>query len=166
MIEWTFTGVWQGVSDVSILSPTYPTRVPIRAAAGTLSIGSWAPCFSNMEIDAGNSIIARECISAADGSGLHSYMVGNREVTGTMDPEANLVATANANVYGDWLSGEEDTFSLALADAADVITLAGPKLQRTNVQEGDRGGNQIDNVTFQFNRNSGDDEFTITFDGV
>lgn len=162
MFDWTFHGVWGAVSDVSILAPTYPTIAPMRAKSGTLSIGSWAPCFSSLEIDLGNVITPRSCVTAA--SGIHSYIITEREVVGSFDPEANLVATSNADVYGDWLAGEEDSFSLALTDGTDTITFAAPKFQRTNVQEGERQGLQVDNVSFQMNRtNTGNDEFTIDF---
>lgn len=161
MFDWAFTGIWGAVTDVSILAPTYPTIAPMRAKSGTLSIGSWSPCWSSMEIDAGNIITPRSCVSAA--SGIHSYIISDREVVGTMDPESNLVATSNADVYGDWLAGEEDSFSLALTDGTDTITFAGPKMQRTSVQEGERSGLQTDTVAFQFNRSSGNDEFTIDF---
>lgn len=165
MLEWTFTGVWVGATDVTILAPTYPTRSPIRVANGTISIGSWAPCFSNITLDTGNVIMPRSCITPTDGSGIHAYMISDRLPTATLDPEANLVATSNADVYGDWLGGEEDTFSLVVKDAQDTITFAGPKFQRTNVQEGDRQGLQIDNITAQFNRSAsaGNDELTIAF---
>ena len=78
-----------------------------------------------------------------------------------MNPESRLVATYD--VFGKWLAGTEEALSIVLDDGTDVITFSAPKLQRTNVQEGDRSGLQIDDVSFACNPSSGDDEFTIAF---
>ena len=83
-----------------------------------------------------------------------------------MDAQSRLVATED--VYGEWLTGTEQALSLVVADDNDTITIAAPKLQRNNIQEGDREGVQIDNITFQLNKSAaaGDDEFTIDFDAT
>ena len=78
-----------------------------------------------------------------------------------MNPESKLVATDD--VFGDWLSGEEQALSIVVSDSDDTITISAPKLQYNNAQEGDREGIEIDDITFQCNPSSGDDELTIAF---
>lgn len=162
-IEWTFMGAFVDPADGAALSPTYPTTPPIRLAAGSISIGGWSPCYSSITIDAGNDVQALPCQTPADGSGIKHYIVADRTTTLTIDPESELVATANADTYNDWLDGNTDTFSLALVSGSDTITFAGPALQRTNIQETSRQGIEADTITAQFNRSSGDDNFTIAF---
>jgi hypothetical protein len=163
LINWTFRGAWQAPEDVALLAPTYPTRSPMRAT-GTYTLASAAHCFSSMTINSGNNLILRPCITASDGSGIATAHVGNRLPTGSFDPESKLVATDDR--YGRWLAGTEQALSIAFADAADTITIAAPKVQIRNPQEADREGLQVDNIEFQCNKNSGDDELSITFAGT
>lgn len=162
-IDWNFQGVWQAVADVAILTPTFPTNRPFRVANSVFTLGTYSPCFSSLEIDAGNEIFLRPCATNTDSSGLSGAIITSRKVNGTIDPESVLVATKN--VYGNWLSGTEESFSFALSDATDKITIAMPKFQATNVQPTDRDGMLVDSISFQANRNAaaGNDELTIAF---
>lgn len=159
-IDWTFQGIYNAVTDVSILSPTYPTVLPPRFANSTFTVGGVTPgCIESLSVDVGNTIFLRPCPGAA--AGIASGVITERMVTGSMNPESRLVATYD--VFGKWLAGTEEALSIVLDDGTDVITFSAPKLQRTNVQEGDRSGLQIDDVSFACNPSSGDDEFTIAF---
>lgn len=162
-IDWTFQGVWQAVADAAILTPTYPTQKPFRVANSTFTLGTYSPCFSSLEIDAGNEVFLRPCATNADSSGLAGAIITSRKVNGTIDPESVLVATKA--VYGNWLSATEEAFSIALADVSDKITIAMPKFQATNVQPADRDGMLVDTISFQANRSAaaGNDELTIAF---
>ncbi len=162
-IEFTFTGVWVAPSDVGLLSPTYPTVTPARFVSSGLTIGAWSPKVQELTIDLGNDVQMREDSDQAEG--YVSAIIADRNPTGTLNPEATLVATNDA--YGDWLSSTEQALSISVTGGGDGNTLAfaAPKLQFQNVQEGDRNGIQTDDITFQLNRSAatGDDEFTLTF---
>lgn len=162
-INWTFTGVWVSTSDVAILAPTYPTALPLRVANATFTIGSWSPCFQNMTIDAGNEVFLRECATNTDASGYAAAIITGRKVTGSFNPETSLIATRDN--YGDWIASTERAFSLAIVNATDKMTVAMPKWQITNLQEGERNGVVTDEITFQANRSAagGNDEMTIAF---
>jgi len=162
-IEWTFTGVWAGFDDEAMLTPTYPTALPLRVANATFTLDSASPCFQTLEIDAGNEVMLRPCATNSDASGLAGAIITGRQVVGTIDPETVLVATKDW--WGDWLISDEKAFSFALENATDKITFAMPKWQATNMQHGDREGVLIDTITYQANRSAaaGDDELTITF---
>jgi hypothetical protein len=160
LFNWTFRGAWQTVTDETLLTPTYPTRKPMRST-GTYTLASNSFCFSSMTLSSGNNVIMRPCFNPADGSGFFTGMITDRLPTGTFDPEAKLVGTDNR--YARWLDGTEQALTIALADAEDTITFAAPRAQITNLQEGDREGLLIDTKTFQMNGNTGDDEFSITF---
>lgn len=161
MVEWTFTGIYSEPSDAAIIAPTYPTTAPFRFYAETLTLGSWTPTLEQLTLDAGNEVIARE--DASKESGILSALVVGRRVTGSMNPEAVLVATANH--VNKWLARTEEALTVELDNGTDRITFAAPKCQRTNVVEGDRNGNQTDEIEFQCNRSAaaGNDELTIAF---
>jgi hypothetical protein len=114
-----------------------------------------------MNLDAGNNVVLRECPTAIDGSGYAAAVVSDRTPTGTMNPETVLIGTNN--VYGKWIGMTEEALSLTLFDADDTVTITAAAIQRTNKQTGDRNGIQVDDVTFQCNKSSGNDELVIAF---
>jgi len=161
MIEWTFTGAWVSVTDVALIAPTYPTQVPIRFADSTVAIGGYNPCVQKLEFDFGNNVILRECQS--DASGYKGALITDRNIVGTVDPEAQLVAGYDA--YGKWLANTEEALSVVLDDGTDVVTITAPKAEITNIDgDGDRNSLRTDPITFQANLSTaGDDELTIAF---
>ncbi len=163
MLEWTFRGKWVDPVDTAILAPTYPTIKPLRFANGTFTIASWVPKVAKLEIDLGAEIILREDAAEATATGISTALITNRKVVGNFDPEMELIATED--YHADWKASTEQALSLALTDGTDTITIAAPKLQYTNIQEGDRNGVAVEEIDFQCNRSAsaGDDELTIDF---
>jgi len=162
MLDFTFIGIWDPVTDASLLTSTDPSITPLRFASSALTIGGATPaCMEQIELDFGNEIFMRTC--PTDESGYKSGLITGRRVNGTMNPESVLVATND--VFGKWLAGTEEALSIPVGDGTDEITIAAPKLQRFNIQPGERNGQQIDEVEFQCNKSgsAGDDELTITF---
>lgn len=157
-IEWTFTGVWQAVTDTAIISPTYPTDSPLRAGSMTTTFDSVAFCFENLSIDAGNQVVMRECSTSA--SGYISSMIVDRVPKIMANPESVLVATQDR--YGKLLAGTEASLSIAIGSA---ITFTAPKAQVVNIQEGDRNKFVIDDIEWQCNKNgsTADQELSIAF---
>lgn len=159
-IEWTFTGVWQAVTDSSLLSPTYPTDSPIRYASATSQYNSVDLCVENVTFDAGNTLTPKECASTA--AGFDYVLVTNRTPTITCNPEAALVATSD--VYGDWLSASEAEFTVLLdGPSTSTLELQALKAQIVNAQEGDRNGIQTDELTFDCNRNGATADQSLQF---
>ena len=161
MIEWTFTGAWVQVTDASILAPTYPTDIPLRFANSTVAIASYNPCVQKVEFDFGNNVVLRE--DPAETSGYKGAIITDRNVVGTIDPEAQLVATYDA--FGNWVANTEEALSVVMDDGTDVLTITAPKAEITNVDgDGDRNSLRTDPITFQANlSSSGDDELTLAF---
>ena len=161
MIEWTFTGAWVQVTDSAILAPTYPSQKPLRFASSTIAIASFNPCVQKIEFDFGNNVVLRE--DPSETSGYKGSIITDRNVVGTIDPEAELVATYDA--YGKWLANTEEALSVVMDDGTDVITITAPKAEITNIDgDGDRNSLRTDPITFQANLSAaGDDELTIAF---
>lgn len=164
-IDWTFTGIWVTPTDATILAPDYPVESPLRFAASTLRVGSWAPKVSSMTIDAGNEVYMCEDGDSSDQSGLKYAIVTGRRVNGKFDPQAELVATNP--LYTSWLAGTEAAMSMDfLVGTAAGILIDAPKFQYIGANESDRNKMIVDDVTFQCNNSAdiGDDELTIEFD--
>lgn len=163
-IEFTFTGKYSSnETDTAIISPTYPSVLPLRVAAGALTWNSVALCTSMVEVDAGNSVIMRECVNATDRSGYVSALVTNRAPVITADPESVLVATQDRDAL--WLTSSPQAFSLQIGASGSAITIAAPKAQLENKQQGNRSDMLIDNLTWLATAGSSvDTELTIAFD--
>jgi hypothetical protein len=100
VIDFTFSGVWQPVTSTALVTPTYPTALPMRVANSTMTWGAWSPIFSKFEVDAGNEVYLRpsQASTGSDGSGLAAACIVNRKVVGTFDPES--VVTGTYDYYG------------------------------------------------------------------
>lgn len=161
-IDWEFEGVWQPVTDVSEIGPTYPTAAPIRYASATTTYDSVAICNESVSLNCGNVIKLRECESTA--AGYKSAVIVDRNPKVTINPESVLVTTRDR--YGDWLAASEAALSIQLdGPSTSTITLAGPKAQILNAQESERDGVQVDDIELQLNKNgaTADQEFSLTF---
>lgn len=161
-INWTFTGKWEGESDESILAPTYPTDLPSRCAGDTFQLNNANICVASATIDAGNSVVMRECTTHV--SGYASAIVTNRQPTFTADPEAVLVATLDR--YGALVASTEYEleYKLPTAGSGTIIFLA-PKAQLQTAVQGNRNDIVTDDLTWQCNKNgtTNGEELTIQF---
>ncbi len=165
LIEWTFTGALvEPVADEALPAPTYPSVSPLVFRASTLTVGAWHPDVAELSIDAGNDVQLRE--DAEKASGYDTAVIVGRRVTGTLDPEAGLVA--GNDQHAAWLARTEQALAIVIPAGSgngNQVTIAAPKLQWTDVQAADRSGVLADTLTFQANRSTsaGDDELSITF---
>lgn len=160
--EFSFQGVWQAVTDVAVITPTYPTALPIRYASATTEFDSVAQCVEQLTIDSGNQVKLRECGSTA--AGYDYAVITDRKPTASANPEATLVATQDR--YGDWLTGDEAELSVVLSGPTDsTIEFVAPKAQLVNIQEGDREDLVTDEIEWSCNKNgaSADQELSIIF---
>ena len=162
MMNFTFRGVYQGVSDTAILTPTYPTLTPIRASntGGAFTINSVAQVISSASFDLGNTIELRPSVSTV--SGFSHGIITDRTPVWSIDPEAKLVATAD--VFGDWVAGTTRALSLTIADAADTVRFISPAVQKTSISNADRNGLRVDTQTLMCVRSGTDPEFQIEFE--
>jgi hypothetical protein len=164
MIEFTFTGKYSSnETDVALIAPTYPAVLPLRVAAGALTFNSVNLCTSNVDVDAGNSVVMRECVNATDRSGFISAVVTNRAPVITADPESVLVATQDRDAL--WLTSSAQAFSMQIGVTGTSITIAAPKAQLENKQQGGRNDIMTDDLTWLCTQGSAaDTELTLTFD--
>jgi len=163
-ITFTFTGKYStNETDTAIIAPTYPTTLPMRFSPGVLTWNSVDLCTSSVEVDAGNSVIMRECVDVADRTGYKSAIVTNRAPVITADPESVLVAAQDREAK--WLTSVPEAFSMRIGVAAASIVIAAPKAQLENKQQGNRSDMMTDDLTWFATAGSAvDTELTIAFD--
>jgi hypothetical protein len=162
-IDWTFTGKWQAVTNTALITPTYPTTLPMRYASATTTFNSVALCLEQVTLDAGNTVTPREC--TADATGYHSYIVTDRYPKITANPEA--VAIATRDPHAQLLAGTEAAFALSIpTTGGGYVGFDAPKAQLLSVGDEDRSGLMVDALEFGCNKNGSthDQELSITFD--
>lgn len=163
-ITFTFTGKYSSnETDVTLLAPTYPSVLPLRFAMGSVTYNSVALCTASVGIDAGNSVIMRECVSASERSGYISALVTNRAPVITANPESVLVATQDLDAL--WLASTPQAFTVVVGASGSSITISAPKAQLENKQQGNRSDMFSDDLTWLASAGSAvDTELSITFD--
>jgi hypothetical protein len=163
-ITFTFTGKYStNETDTPIIAPTYPTALPLRFSPGVLTWNSVDLCTASVTVDAGNSVIMRECVDVADRTGYKSAIVTNRAPVITADPESELVATNP--LEAKWLTSVPEAFSMRIGVALASIVIAAPKAQLENKQQGNRSDMMTDDLTWLATQGSAvDTELTIAFD--
>jgi Phage tail tube protein len=159
--NWTFQGKWTNPTDATIIDPTYPTTIPMRMAAGSVSWDSVNICTSSVTVDAGNEVILREC--AGEASGIKSALVVNRKPTISADPEMVLVATQNR--HSQWLTPTTAALAITTGGSGENhLLITAPKAQLQNIQQGERSGLLTDELNWLATANDDpDEELTIEF---
>ena len=160
MANFTFTGVFDSIADTAIISPTYPTLLPIRAANGAATINSVAQAFSTCSFDVGNVITVRPSVASAQGATF--FVITDRTPVFNIDPEATVLS--GNDIWADWVAATTRALSIQIEDASDRITFAAPAVQRMTIANGDREGLRLDTQTLQCCRDGANAEFSITFD--
>lgn len=157
--EWEFTGIWIAPTDDTLPSQSPITSTNYVASGTTLTLGGSAiPHVSSVTIELGNTVVPREDVTRT--GGVLCYLVSDRSPTVSLDLEARKISQSDA--YGIMAAGTTAALNCVLATGTDTLTIAAPRLQRIDIQDGDRGGKLLDVHTFQCNVSSGDDELTFT----
>lgn len=167
MVEFTFFGIWADPTDVAIITPSYPTPKLHRFASAALTLGSYtgatAPHLASLEINQNNQVVPLE--SQETEAGIKYFMVADRRYGGSMNPDAQLVATRDH--HGIWKARTEQALSFTLGvGSGQQVAISAPKLQFRNVQPDIATKIQRDAIEFQLNGSDGgdaDDEFEIDF---
>jgi len=161
--NFTFTGIYSGVTDGSQLSPTYESTLPVPWYNGnvTWNFGSSfaTAALSTLTIDFNNDVTIRE--NANSSTGLSYAVITGRDPGGSVEPDAVLVATHDW--YSFMTAPTTGSFSFDVGSATgNKLSFSAPKFQIVSANTGDRDGVLTDAIEFKLRGNSGDDELTIT----
>jgi len=160
-LSFNFVGHLVGPTDVALPSPTYNAQVPVVVINAPFTIDSFAAVITKLDFDLGIEIAQLDNIAAADGYGVMT--ITGRNVSGSIDPEATLVASY------DWITKWKSSASYALttgvigATAGNRYKVDMPAVVYTEIGFGDRSGVVSRSVKFQAVETTGDNEFTLIF---
>lgn len=149
-----------GPIDVALPSPTLDATVPLAVKGLPITVGSYSPTIASMTVSLGLQTAMPADVASPDGIG--TIQIVGREITGSIDPEATVIATK------DWEQDWKDGDSYAL-DTGTLGPTSGNRwrlqladIYPTEIGKGDRDGVGTREVGFGCNESSGDDELTLT----
>lgn len=91
--KWEFQGIFAGPVDDPIDVGVFPTAQPIVFKSASLLFDAYAAVIESLKVDVKNEIATRPDANAP--TGILSYFIKGRTVTGEIDPEAVPLATKN-----------------------------------------------------------------------
>jgi len=161
-LAFAYEGVYESVTDTALLSPTYESTIPLAFLNVGASIHDLSAIFTQLSIDMGNTIAERTSANAA--KGILSFKITERDPSGSIDPEMELVA--DHDFYGRYISGATGRIyaELPSANAGEKITIAGPRVQYAGVSQSDRDQIAVASLDFELKTagvTAGDDELQI-----
>jgi len=159
--QFDLRGLWADPTDES--SPPTPTLselVPPVVKSAGLKIGSFtAPVAEKIETGLNNNIARRPDMNATDG--LKGLRITDRNPTGSVDPEAEALATFDP--YTDWKAATENRIVCSVgAEAGNRFLLEVPQAVFEEVGQADREGIRTYSLPFVCTGQS-DDEWYLTF---
>jgi hypothetical protein len=159
--DFSFTGVYDAVADLAMISPTIEATVPPALLSSLMTIDAYSGIYSSFSFDMSNEVGLRE--SANSATGYLSALITGRQPKGTLDPE--FVTVATYDFYGKMLAGTPVAFNLgAIANGTcNKVQITAPKLVYAKVGEGDRTGYTTAELDFDLCMNTGDDEISLVF---
>jgi hypothetical protein len=147
VLDFTFDGIFQAVTDATQIAPTYPTTAPLFFVDQDFTIGSFVPQVSVLTLDIGNRVYLRPGVSA---TGYVHACITDQFPKLTLDPEASLVA--DADLFGDLRAMTEAAATWkAAGGTADTATFAATKCQFTQIRRANREGVLVDALEAQLN---------------
>lgn len=160
-LNFSFSGVYQSVADVALLSPTYESSASLPLLAATTYMDSLAAVFASLTIDMQNVLSERE--SAAAAKGILSQLITGRAPRLQIDPEMVLVATKD--FYGRMIAASTGYFHTVIGSSAgNTVHIGAPKIQYASVGQSDGGGRALAPLEFDLvaaSVSTGDNELQI-----
>lgn len=161
-VRWTFRGLYVAPTDTSPGAQTFSSiKPPVLLSAG-LTIASYSPVATSIEVAANNDLGRRTDIN--DAAGVKEILITGRKPGGSFDPESVLEATHP--FWADWSAATAKALNIGPigSTAGNKITITAPKLQLEEISYGDREGLQTYETPFRLAMSSGDDELKIKFE--
>jgi len=159
MCRFDFTGIWQDpVAGNAPSLTTLSTTNPLLVKGGSFSLDANSIKIGKYNLDMKNTITVRK--DAGSASGIAYCMITDYSPTISCDPEADLIAGYDYDLHRR--DGTLSAITLEVDNQTDQVTFSTPKVQITDLKEGDREGIQIYDYTGVAVHNAGDNSVVIT----
>lgn len=160
LCNFTFNGNFIKPTDAALPSPiTYEESLPPIVENAELEVQGYSACAANFTIDTANTINPRLCVNAE--GGVNGYNLTARNVTGSFDPEASLMAEYDP--FQKLIDGAVGDYRAVIGKEDWNVCVIKGNVQYTNVTPGEREGALIWDIPVRFVRKLGNDEISLTF---
>jgi hypothetical protein len=158
-MSFDMSGVYVDPDDVALPTPTLSDVVPAVCRSAGITIGSYTPVATSVELSLGNDVQQRQDINADDG--IAGYMITDRKPTGSIDPEAALLAEFDP--WSAWKNGATAAITAAAGTVAgNTTTLSVPAAMYQTPSYSDRNGITTYSLPFVCT-GTDDDELSLSF---
>lgn len=161
-LQMEFVGPYDNSTDQTLLTPTYPTNTPPTLLNAGFTTQGFAGVIDNLEIATNNELAIRRDANAA--SGVRGTEIVARAMTGSIDPEATLMADHNwfDKLESNTTGSLQVEVSAGSGAAGNQFFLSSPNVQYTGISGADRNGIAVNQVELALNESSaGDDDLFI-----
>ena len=161
-MSFTFTGHLVGPADQALVSPVVLSLVPEALKLVPFTIGAFAAKINAISTDLSNTLAMPPDMAASDGFG--EIQITARDVNGSYDPEAELLATDNPHL--DFVNGVAQAISIGPIGATpgNIIDVDYPAGYYRDIAPGDRDGIRTYEIPFGAAEDTPpDDEFVLLF---
>ena len=160
-MSFTFIGHVANATDVALPAPTYDTVAPPPVLGNAFAVGGFAATINALTFDLTNTVSQPPDMSASDG--YAEIRITKRDINGSYDPEAELVATEDPEA--DLRSGAILALDTGVIGSAvgNRIQLNFPQVVYRDQSPGDREGIRVYEIPFGARETTADDELSITF---
>lgn len=160
-IEFNMSGIYVDPLDQIMPTPTILDLVPPACAGIGLTLGSYTPVLSSLQLSLGNQIVQRKDLNAD--TGITGISIIDRQPAGSVDPEAAKLS--DFNPWSAWSAGTRASISATLGSASgNKIAITVPKAQYGGPKYGDRDGTLVYELPFTPTIDAtGDDELKLEF---
>lgn len=161
MVNFDFMGVEAGIADTALFtSPVYETTKPPAFINAAFSMDAYSAKISTLEINMENKLAARDDVN--NDRGILSFLITDRDVNGSFDPEMVLVATYD--FHTKWFSATEMVLDTTWGTVSgNKFRFYAPKAQYTKVEDESRDGIAVSKTAFDLNGSllPGNDEWAL-----
>ena len=161
-LSFTFTGHLTDVTDVALPSaPVFTTNVPPALLSVPFTIGGFGAIINALAFDMSNTVATPPDISASDG--FSQVRITQRDVQGSYDPEADLIAADDP--FTDLSAGTPLVITSGVIGSfvGNRVQFDFPVAYNKDISPGDRDGIRTYDIPLGFAESAGDDEVNITF---
>lgn len=161
LANFEYMGVEAGIADVSLFTnPVYETTKPPAFLNASFSMDAYSAKIASLEINQENKLAPRDDVN--NDRGLLSYLITDRDVNGSYDPE--MVLVASHDFHSKWFGGTEMALDTAWGTVAgNKFRFFAPRAQYTKVEDEERDGIAVAKSSFDLNGSllPGNDEWAL-----
>ncbi len=160
-MSFTMVGHLVSPTDVALISPTYVSIVPVPLINVGFTIGGFSAVINAFTFDMSNTVAQVPDMGATDGYG--EIQITKRDVQGSYDPEAELIATEDPEADLRQGTALALTTGVIGSTAGNRYIVTMPALVYRDYSPGDREGIRTYEIPFGAAETTGDNEVQLVF---